>query len=62
MSRLRITQVRSEIGTQQRHRGTLRSLGLRRIRQVVEHDDSPQLQGQLRLVANLVRVEQVNDV
>lgn len=61
MSRLRITQVRSEIGTQQRHRGALRSLGLRRIRQVVEHDDSPQLQGQLRLVANLVRVEQVND-
>lgn len=59
MSRLRITQVRSEIGTQARHRGTLRSLGLRRIGQTVEHADSPQLQGQLRLVSRLIRVEQV---
>lgn len=61
MSRLSITQVRSEIGTQKRHRGALRSLGLRRIGQTVQHDDSPQLQGQLRLVANLVRVEQVSN-
>ncbi|MGD9696018.1 MAG: 50S ribosomal protein L30 [Thermoleophilia bacterium] len=57
MSRLRITQVRSRIGTQARHRGALRSLGLRRIGQSVEHEDSPQLQGQLRLVAHLVTVE-----
>ena len=55
--RLRITQVRSQIGTQPRHRGTLRALGLRRIGQTVEHEDSPQLQGMLRLVARLVRVE-----
>ena len=61
MSRLRITQVRSEIGTQARHRGTLRSLGLRRIGQSVEHEDSPVIQGQLRLVSRLVRVEQVNN-
>jgi large subunit ribosomal protein L30 len=59
VSRLRITQVRSEIGTQSRHRGTLRSLGLRRIGHTVEHEDSPQLQGQLRLVSRLIRVEQV---
>ena len=55
--RLRVTQVRSGIGTQPRHRGTLRALGLRRIGQTVEHEDSPQLQGMLRLVARLVRVE-----
>jgi large subunit ribosomal protein L30 len=61
MSRLRITQVRSGIGTQARHRGTLRSLGLRRIGQCVEHDDSPVIQGQIRLVSRLVRVEQVNN-
>lgn len=59
MSRLRITQVRSSIGTQQRHRGTLRSLGLGRIGKAAEHDDSVQLQGQLRLVSRLIRVEQV---
>jgi large subunit ribosomal protein L30 len=58
--RLRITQVRSQIGTQARHRGTLRALGLRRIGQTVEHEDSPQLQGMLRLVARLVRVEPID--
>ncbi len=60
MSRLVITQVRSKIGTQERHRGTLRALGLRRIGQVVEHEDSPQLQGMLRRVARLVRVEEAS--
>jgi large subunit ribosomal protein L30 len=59
--RLRITQVRSKIGTQERHRGTLRALGLRRIGHTVEHEDSPQLQGMLRLVARLVRVEPAID-
>jgi large subunit ribosomal protein L30 len=60
VSRLRITQVRSKIGTQQRHRGALRALGLHRIGQTVEHEDSPQLQGALRLVARLVKVEPVD--
>ena len=59
MSRISVTQVRSKIGTQERHRGTLRALGLRRIGQTVEHEDSPQLQGMLRMVARLVRVEEV---
>lgn len=58
MATVRITQVRSEIGTKQRHRGTLRALGLRRIGQTVEHEDTPQLRGMLRLVASLVRVEE----
>jgi large subunit ribosomal protein L30 len=57
MSLLTITQVRSQIGTQKRHRGTLRALGLRKIGQTVQHEDSPQLQGMLRMVARLVRVE-----
>lgn len=58
MSTVRITQVRSEIGTKQRHRGTLRALGLGGIGKTVEHEDSPQLRGMLRLVASLVRVEE----
>ncbi|HEY6547982.1 MAG TPA: 50S ribosomal protein L30 [Vicinamibacteria bacterium] len=57
MSRFTVTQVRSSIGTQSRHRGTLRALGLRKIGQTVEHEDSAQLQGMLRMVARLVRVE-----
>lgn len=58
MSTLVITQVRSKIGTQQRHRGTLRALGLRKIGDTVEHEDSPQLQGMLRMVARLVDVKE----
>ncbi len=58
MSSVRVTQIRSEIGTQQRHRGTLRALGLGKIGRTAEHQDSPQLRGMLRLVASLVRVEE----
>lgn len=61
MSKLVITQVRSKIGTQQRHRGTLRALGLRRIGHTVEHEDSPQLQGMLRMVSRLVEVKEAGN-
>ena len=60
MTKLRITQVRSEIGQSQRHRGTLRALGLGRIGKTVEHDDGPVLTGMLRKVRHLVRVEDGN--
>jgi large subunit ribosomal protein L30 len=58
MAKVKITQVRSEIGQTGRHRGTLRALGLGTIGQTVERDDSPQLSGMLRKVNHLVRVEQ----
>ena len=48
MSALKITQVRSKIGSTQRHRGTLRALGLGRIGSTAVHEDSPSLQGALR--------------
>jgi large subunit ribosomal protein L30 len=57
MATLRITQVRSEIGQTQRHRGTLRALGLGKIGRSVERTESPQLAGMLRKVRHLVRVE-----
>jgi len=57
MSALRVTQVRSAIGQTTRHRGTLRALGLGKIGRSAEHVDSPQLQGMLRQVRHLVRVE-----
>lgn len=56
---LRITQVRSAIGTQARHRGTLRALGLGTIGNTVEREDSPRLQGMIRIVSRLVRVEEM---
>jgi large subunit ribosomal protein L30 len=57
MAKVLITQVRSPIGENQRNRGTLRALGLRRIGQTVEHDETPVLAGMLRKVRHLVRVE-----
>ena len=57
MAKLRITQVRSTIRTRPEHRGTMRALGLRKINQTSVHEDSPVLQGMLRKVASLVKVE-----
>jgi large subunit ribosomal protein L30 len=57
VSSVRVTQIRSVIGQTQRHRGTLRSLGLGRIGQSAEHTRGPELEGKLRLVAHLVKVD-----
>ena len=57
MAKVRIIQVRSQIGQSARHRGTLRALGLGKIGRTVEHPESPQLAGMLRKVRHLVRVE-----
>ena len=56
MAVLRITQVRSGIGGTHRQRETLRSLGLRGIRQSSEREDSPQVRGYVKTVAHLVEV------
>ena len=58
MARLRITQVRSQIGQTQRHRGTLRALGLGRIGRTVEREDTRETLGMLRKVRHLVRIEE----
>ena len=54
-----VTQVRSAVGQSQAHRGTLRALGLGRIGSSSMHEPSPTLQGMLRKVAHLVRVDDV---
>ena len=54
---LKLTQVRSQIGQSQRHRGTLRALGLGRIGRSAVHDESPVVAGMLRKVRHLVKVE-----
>ena len=57
MAKIRVTQVRSQIGQSQKHRGTLRALGLGRIGKTAEHDESPAIAGMLRKVRHLVRIE-----
>ena len=57
MTKLRITQVRSQIGETARHRGTLRALGLGRIGRTTERESSRETLGMLRKVRHLVKVE-----
>ncbi|MEX0674980.1 MAG: 50S ribosomal protein L30 [Gaiellaceae bacterium] len=57
--KVRITQVRSQIGQSEKHRGTLRALGLGRIGKTAEHQETPVLAGMLRKVRHLVKVEEV---
>jgi large subunit ribosomal protein L30 len=57
MTKVRITQTRSGIGQTQRHRGTLRALGLGKIGRAAEHEEGPVLAGMLRKVRHLVKVE-----
>jgi large subunit ribosomal protein L30 len=54
---VKILQVRSPNGTNPKQKATLKALGLGRIGRVVERKDSPQLQGQIRVVSHLVEVD-----
>jgi large subunit ribosomal protein L30 len=58
MAKLKITQTRSQIGETQKHRGTLRALGLGKIGRSVEREDTPETLGMLRKVRHLVRIEE----
>ena len=53
---IRIEQVKSPIGYSSKQREVLRGLGLRRIRHVVEREDSPAVRGMVRKIAHLVRI------
>jgi large subunit ribosomal protein L30 len=59
MARLKVTQVRSGIGGKQNQRDTLRSLGLKRIGDVVVIEDRPELVGMVKAIPHLVAVEEV---
>ncbi len=59
-TRLRVTQVRSTIGGTHVQRNTVRSLGLKRIGDVVVKEDRPEIRGMVITVAHLVHVEEVD--
>ncbi len=58
MADLKVTQVRSAIGTKPKHRGTLRALGLGRIGRSRVLPDRPEIRGMLARVPHLVSVEE----
>jgi len=60
MGRLKVRQTRSAIGRQRNQRETLRTLGLKRIGDVVVKEDRPEIRGMLAKVPHLVAVEEVD--
>ena len=60
MAELKVTQTKSKIGGTQVQRDTLRSLGLRRIGDVVVKADRPEIRGMVQAVRHLVTVEEVD--
>ncbi len=54
--RIKVKQVKSEIGSNRRQRATLRGLGIRRLHEVVEVEDTPAVRGMINKVTHLVQV------
>ena len=59
MARLKVTQIKSGISGKQNQRDTLRSLGLKRIGDVVVKEDRPEIRGMVLTIPHLVAVEEV---
>jgi large subunit ribosomal protein L30 len=59
MAQLKVTQIKSAIGTKPNQRQTLRSLGLKRINDTVVQEDRPEIRGMVATVPHLVRIEVV---
>jgi large subunit ribosomal protein L30 len=60
MATLKVTQIKSKVSEKQNQRDTLRSLGLKRIGDTVEREDTEQTRGYIRAVAHLVKVEEID--
>ena len=58
MSEIKVTQIRSAIGTKPKHRGTLRALGLGRIGKTNTLPNRPEIQGMIQKVSHLFNVEE----
>ena len=59
MAKLKITQIKRRIGSSALQKKNLDALGLRKINQTVEHDDSAIILGMVEKVKHLVRIEEV---
>ncbi len=59
MSKLRVTYVKSSIGYNKRQKSTIKALGLRKLHQTVEHNNTPEIRGMINSVSHLVAVEEV---
>ena len=60
MTDIKVTQIRSSIGTKPKHRGTLRALGLRKLGQSNVLPDRPEIRGMIARVPHLITVEELS--
>ncbi|KAA1397333.1 50S ribosomal protein L30 [Aeromicrobium sp. Root344] len=60
MAKIQVTQVKSGIGRKPNHRQTLRTLGLKRIGDVVVKEDRPEIRGMAASISHLVDVKEVD--
>ena len=58
MAKIKITYTKSSIGYPANQKATVRALGLRKIRQIAEHEDTPEIRGMIQAVSHLVEVEE----
>ncbi len=59
MAKLKVTLVKSTIGSKKDQIATVKALGLHKIRSVVEHEDTPQIRGMVSKVSHLVKCEEI---
>ncbi|MEE0866774.1 MAG: 50S ribosomal protein L30 [Clostridia bacterium] len=59
MAKLKVTLVKSVIGSKQDQIATVKALGLKKIRDTKEHEDNPQIRGMINKVSHLVKFEEI---
>ncbi len=59
MAKIKITQIKSRIGSNKRQKNTLDALGLTRMQKTVEKEATPQIMGMVNKVRHLIKVEEL---
>ncbi len=59
MAKIKVTQIKSKIGQPESQKKILAALGLRKMHQTVEHEDTPQIMGMVNKLKHLVKVEKL---
>ncbi|MEF8809312.1 MAG: 50S ribosomal protein L30 [Bacteroidales bacterium] len=59
MAKLKVTQIKSKIGSTKRQKKNLEALGIKRMNHTVEKEDTPQIRGMIKKIGHLVQVEEL---
>ena len=59
VKKIRITQVKSQIGYKKKAKSTLEALGLKKVNHFVEHNKTPQIDGMIKKIPFLIKVEEI---